>query len=451
MTKARRIGLALMLLCGGISIWWGAVLVRVVPGGPLDFQHIYYGTRCLLQHHNPYIESELEGVYRAEGGERPSQSIQARRTVTLYRNLPTTLLLIVPFAMLPLGVAQALWMILTGAGLILAAYLMWNLGASYAPILSGCLIAILLSSCEFVFTTGNSAGIVVGLCVVAVWCFLEERFVSAGILCLAVSLAVKPHDAGLVWLYFLLAGGVCRKRALQTLAVTAVLGVASILWISHVAPHWTRELNSNMLLTSTRGDLNDPGPASVAGRTPGMIIDLQTVISVFRDDPRIYNPVSYLVCGALLIVWFVRTLRSRFSQRGALLALAAVVPLTLLVTYHRSYDAKLLLLAVPACAMLWAEGGPIRWIALVVTTAGVALTADIPLAILVNLVGDTPLGIGGIFAQTRSVVLMRPTPLILLVMSIFYLWMYLRNAGYDRKRGMAETFSPGSELAVKPE
>jgi len=31
----------------------------------------------------------------------------------------------------------------------------------------------------------------------------------------------------------------------------------------------------------------------------------------------------------------------------------------MLVTYHRPFDAKLLLLAVPACAMLWAEGGRI--------------------------------------------------------------------------------------------
>jgi hypothetical protein len=35
---------------------------------------------------------------------------------------------------------------------------------------------------------------------VAAWCFIKGRFIPAGILCLAVSLAIKPHDAGLVWL-----------------------------------------------------------------------------------------------------------------------------------------------------------------------------------------------------------------------------------------------------------
>jgi hypothetical protein len=106
------------------------------------------------------------------------------------------------------------------------------------------------------------------------------------------------------------------------------------------------------------GGLNDP-ESQFCHRPHCMVIDLQSAVSVFRDDPRIYNPVSYLVCGALLLVWSVSTLRSRFSQSRAWLALAAVVPLTMLVTYHRPWDAKLLMLTVPACAMLWAEGGAI--------------------------------------------------------------------------------------------
>jgi len=51
--------------------------------------------------------------------------------------------------------------------------------------------------------------------------------VPAGILCFAISLAVKPHVAGMVLLYFLLANARYRKRALQTLAVTALTLLAS--------------------------------------------------------------------------------------------------------------------------------------------------------------------------------------------------------------------------------
>jgi hypothetical protein len=216
--------------------------------------------------------------------------------------------------------------------------------------------------------------------------------------------------------------------------VTGVIAIAAILWVTSIAPHWMGELNSNMLATSAHGGINDPGPASASGRYAYMIIDLQAAISVFRDDPSIYDPVSYLVCGALLLAWSVRTIRARFSPARAWLALAAVVPLTMLVTYHRPWDAKLLMLAVPACAMLWAEGGKIRWIALLVTTAGVVLTADIPLTILVIFTRDLSINTASLSGQILKAVLTRPTPLILLLMSIFYLWIYLRR---DPERGLS--------------
>lgn len=427
MTKMRRIALAWILLASGISIWWGFAIGQTLNGW-VDFRAVYYGARCLLEHHNPYNVSELESVYRTDGGERPAETVATLQAVVLYVNLPTTFIFVAPFAMLPWGPAHILWLTLIAGVFTLAAFLMWNIGSRYAPNISLFLICILLVDCESIFAAGNTAGLVVGLCVVAVWCFLEERFVWTGILCMAASLAIKPHDAGLVWLYFLLAGGVCRKRALQTLLVTAVLGLAAFLWLSQVAPGWMGDWNHNLAAISVRGGINEPGPASLTGHSPAMVIDLQAAISIFRDDARIYNPASYLICGAMLLLGAVRTLRSRFSQESAWLALAAVVPLTMLVTYHRPWDAKLLLLAVPACAILWAEGGRMRWLALLITTAGMALTADIPLAVLSILASKLHVGTAGIFGRMLTVALIRPASLILLVMSIFYLWVYLRRA-----------------------
>ena len=404
----------------------------------VDFRAVYYGTRCLLLHHNPYKQSELEGVYRAEGGERPSETVAAHQAVVLYVNVPTTFIVVAPFAMLPWGPAHILWVALTAGVFILAALLMWNLGASYAPDVSLFLIFILLVNCESIFVAGNTAGIAVGLCVIAVRCFLRDRFVPAGILCLALSLAIKPHDAGLVWLYFLLAGGVNRKRALQTLCITFALGLAAFLWLSHVAPHWMQDWQSNLATISVPGGINEPGPSGLTGRSAFTVIDLQAAISIFRDDPRIYNPASYLFCGALLLLWAARTLRSSFSPARAWIALAGIVPLTMLLTYHRPWDAKLLMLTIPACAMLWAEGGRIARIALLVNSVGLLLTADIPLAILNSITSQMHLGTVGIFAQMLTVVLIRPASLVLLVMSIFYLWVYLRHESPQSKNIIAQ-------------
>ena len=426
MTRARLGGLLLLLLSGVISILWGYVLEPQIPGGMIDFKGVYYGGRCLLQHGDPYIEGAPLRAYLAEG-DHPHPKEGLRQNLTWYIYLPTTFILIAPIALMPWGAAHLLWMILTGVSLIFAALLMWNLAGNHSPGVSLFLISFVLANSEILLATGNPAGIAVGLCLVAVWCFLRERFVLAGVLCLAVSLAIKPHDAGLIWLYFLLAGRVYRKRALQTLVMTVVLGMVATLWVSHIAPHWMGELNSNLLTVSSHGRNSDPGPANpVYGSGPSMIIDIQSTISAFRDDPRIYNPVTYLICGMLLLVWSVRTLRSRFSQRRAWLALAAVSALTMLVTYHRSYDAKLLLLTIPACAMLWAEGGLVRWLALLVNAAGIVFTSDIPLVILMMLFKKQHISTAVLSGKILAAALMRPTPLILLAMGIFYLCVYLR-------------------------
>ena len=167
-----------------------------------------------------------------------------------------------------------------------------------------------------------------------------------------------------------------------------------------------------------------------------MVVNLQSVVSVFRDDPRLYNSVSYLVCGALLLVWSVMTLRSRPTPARAWLALAAVSALTMLATYHRPYDAKLLLLTVPACAMLWAEGGPMGWLALLVNTAGFVLTGDIPLALLVSLTRSLHVDTAGLPGKMLTVVLARPAPLMLLAMSVFYL-IALQRLGVGQGRNSA--------------
>jgi hypothetical protein len=249
-----------------------------------------------------------------------------------------------------------------------------------------------------------------------------------GALCLLVSLALKPHDVGFIWLYFLLAGGVHRKRALQIMAMSALLCLVSVLWISSVSPHWTREWHSNLAALEAHGGLNDPGPDSQLSRTAGMVIDLQAAVSIFRDDPKTYNPVTYIVCGALLLVWSYKTLKSGFSQTGAWLSLATVAPLTMLVTYHRPHDAKLLLLTVPACATLCAEGGLIGSFSVAVNSAGILLTGDIPLVFFTTIANDLHVAPVGLTGKTMTLVLTRPASVVLLVMASFNLWIYMRHA-----------------------
>jgi len=429
MTKARLDGLLLLLLGSAMFVLVGSAMEHMASGSMQDFKGVYYGTRCALEHCDPYSENELLRVYLAEGGERPSNLLAAeqRQVVTLCVYFPTIFIFVAPFAMLAWGPAHVLWLILTAASLIVAAYLMWRLGADAAPRLAGGLIGLLLIFSVGLLLNGNSAGIAVSLCVIAVWCFLQERFVWLGILSLALSLAIKPHDAGLVWLYLLLAGGVYRKRALQTLAIAAILVLPAVFWASQVSPNWVKEMHSNQVTAEAHGGLSDPRPDAVGSGTATMMTNLQPVISVFWDDARIYDPVTYVFCGALLLVWAGATVGARPSQARTWLALAAIAALSMLPVYHRPHDAKLLLLTVPACAMLWAEGGAIGWLALVVNTAAIVLTGDLPLVFLIDLSNSLHANTSGWSGKLLTVVLGRPAPLILLVMGVFYLWIYARR------------------------
>jgi len=186
--------------------------------------------------------------------------------------------------------------------------------------------------------------------------------------------------------------------------------------------------------------MNDPGPTSVQPWSRGAAtVSLQTVFSVFRDDPRFYNPATWLVCAPFLLVWTIATLRSRASQAGAWLALAAIAPLSILPLYHRLHDTRILLLTIPACAMLWAEGGSIAWLALLFTALGAIFTGDFfvqLLALYGNHVGESASGLHG---QLLTLVLSRPVPLILLIVGIFYLYVYLRR-----------TFAPASCIGHEP-
>lgn len=424
MTNARRDGQYLLIIGCALFVLLGLALEARSSSAMTDVKAIYAAARCLVKHQDPYQVGNYLSIYRGEGGpgehDNPGDAI-----MTLYPYPPTTFCITVPLALLPWGVVHVFWLIFTAGSLIFASLLIWNVGAEYAPVISGCLICLFLANSELVLILGNAAGIAVSLCVIAAWCFIRRRFEFAGIACLAIGLLLKPHVTGLIWCYFLLAGGTYRKRSLQTLVLAIALFVPVIGWLTYVAPHWMQELNSNVSALSMRGEINDPGPHSGGGHDLGMIIDLQEAISFFRDEPQFYNPATYIVCGALLLIWSFHALKARPAPGREWLGLAAIAALSLLPVYHRQYDARLLLFTIPACVQLVAEGGVVSIIALFVTTTGVLITGELFWALYLEVLGKTDLGLSQRWFEALQVF---PIPVILLVVAVFYLWVFARRA-----------------------
>lgn len=440
MQMARLNGSKIILLGCMFFVAIGTLMEYTNPLAMTDFQQVYFGARSVAHHYDPYKSDELMAFYRADTGSLPPDNSVVSRTfreiVFITPNLPTTLFLVAPLSFLSLKLASLIWMLLIEGCFIFACVRIWICCTASAPRFSAVLVALLLVNSGLLLSTGNTAGLVISLTVIAVSCFVENEYVVFGICCMAVALVVKPHDAGPVWLYFLLVGGAQRKRALYTLALAAAITVPALVWISHVSPHWLSELQSNLAVGLAPGGLNNPGPGTLGGRGIGMIISLQAVLTLIWNNATFYSLASYLVCGVLFVLWALKTVRSGFSPRMAWLALAAISALAMLPVYHRTYDARLLVIAVPACAALWSEAGSMRRWAMWLNLAGVVLTGDLFWIFLFQITH---------YSGTSLVLGMIPAPLTLLAIATFYLAVYLRSPSPAR---VAATTATGEKISL---
>ncbi len=420
---ARRDGLYLMLLGTAAFLLFGVVLMIAKQDSVEDFRTAYYRGTCLLQHCDPYSEADIRNIYTRAGGPL-SSSDRTRLVETRNIYLPTEFPFLVPLALLPFHAAEAFWIALIAGSFICASYAIGRLGAIDAPIISAALVAFCLSNSASLLYFANPAGFVVPFTVLSACFFIREKFVWAGIVFLAASLAFKPHDSALVWLYFLLARGTYRKHALQTLAVATAISLPAVLWVTQLSPHWVQEMSSNILALSIPGSVSDPSlPHGTCGLT-----NLQTITSFFWPDPHSYNFASYLICAPLFLVWGFITLRSRPSAMTVWLALASVSALSMLPVYHRQYDAKLILLAIPACAQLWSRRDSIGWTALLLTTAAFVLNGDLPWVAFLAFLNHMRWSTAGPSGRLLTAAWDFPVPLSLLAMGLFYLWIYARLA-----------------------
>jgi hypothetical protein len=439
MERARRDGLYFVVLGAIIFLALGLILLSSSDTRSSDFRFVYNGVRCLLQNVDPYQRNNFIRVFESEGGELGTGRARLQHLeMAQYMYFPTSAILF-PLALLPWNIALVVWTALISVGFIFASYLAWDWGAVNSPVLAGVLVLPILGSSELLIVTGNPVGVVVPLAVIAVWCFVQERFVPAGILCLALGLLLKPHDVALLWLYFFLAGKAYRRRAVQTLVAALVLGAPSILLTSVVAPHWVPELRSNLAALSAPGHLNDPGPTSMSGHGIGMVTDLQSVISLVKNDRRIYDPVSYLIFALLFLPWVFVTLRTRPSKSLALYAITAISALSMLPSYHRVGDAKLLLIAIPACTVIWVNGGVLKWVGLAITSLGILMTGEFQWAMFFAIIKNLPFSGKWLDASALAALQVIPVPSILLVVAIFYMYVYFKFAvrSEDRPNGVA--------------
>jgi Glycosyltransferase family 87 len=427
--ESRRDSLYLLLFAGAFFLAFGFLLESSSRAPMQDFWTAYSSAECLVRFCDPYSQNDVLRAYSEYAG---IAAHSPYGPLGIAGNLypPSEFAFTVPFALLAPRQALWIWFLFLMGGFLLAVFLMWNLAASKAPAVAAILLSYILVTSESLPYFGNPGGMAISLCVIAAWCFLRQRFELAGVVCLAFGLALKPQDAFFVWLFFLLSGGTYRKRALQTVALAAVVSLPPLLWVMHLSPHWIAEVRSTQQQFFAHGSYNDPA----GDHGTCFITSLQVIASHLWKSPRIINLVSYLLCAPLLAIWIFVTLRTRPSQAKAWLGLASISVLSLLPIYHRQYDAKIILLTVPAFAMLWAGNSFRNRLTLLLATGlGYLLSGELLWAICLYVLARLGLIPPNHNAATAAA-LNFPVPLSLLLMGVFYLWAYAKNSQPDQSR-----------------
>ena len=358
--KARSDGFLLLCLGALIFIALGLLMLTARKDSGLDFRIAYSTARCLFEHRDPYNQADLLQVYIGNGGELPQGGTEILRSEALYIYLPTIFAVTVPLSFFPMSVAYVLWTAAAAVGFLIAATMIWNVGKEHAPLLTGALLCCYLINSGSLISTGNAASIALSLGIISAGCLLRDRWILVGILCMALSLAIKPHDSAFLWLALVLSGGAVRKRALQSLAVMICATFPFVVWVWRVSPQWMQEIRAHMATLSAHGAVSDPGPATVLNRGTLSLTNLQSLFSLAWDNPRFYNLTSYAICFLMVVVLIAVTARWRPSENARWVAIAFASALTLLPVYHRQYDSKLLILTIPACALLWSRKGLAR-------------------------------------------------------------------------------------------
>ena len=99
-STSRRDGLYLLGLGIAAFLLLGLAVQHSARDAHEDFKAVVYGSRCLLHHCDPYNEADLYRYYQRELPEPVATHLRSH-TLTLYVNLPATILLVAPLALRP--------------------------------------------------------------------------------------------------------------------------------------------------------------------------------------------------------------------------------------------------------------------------------------------------------------------------------------------------------------
>ncbi len=119
-------------------------------------------------------------------------------------------------------------------------------------------------------------------------------------------------------------------------------------------------------------------------------------------------------------------MRSEASSRNAWFALAAIVPLTMLVTYHKPYDVKLIVLLVPDLFFSGVRAGQGPSGAVPNCRCNRIHSGHSIGSLFLALTDSIQPNLTTVAGKLQAILILRPASIILVGLAAFYLWVFLK-------------------------
>jgi len=310
-----------------------------------DFSSLYAAARCWAHGANPYDRAALKSEL-ANASAPPD--IQSDQDINPSVYLPAAMPWAVAVAWMSWGPANVCWCM---AGLLLfgisAALLLERTQlSSKGKWLAAC--AVLLFSPTYVGVyNGNPSVIAISLIALSICLALDRNMIASGV-CAGIAMCFKPQLALCVLCLF-----VIWRRAQPIWIGAVVFSVAALLGVAVVSQggrdwHWWDTEHRNVTVSFGAGGTSDPAPqSSVAWQ----LLNSQTLAAYALDNPEACSAAVWLVSAGLVVVFLL--LRRKRTGPHPWHDVAFISAVTLTFTYHRYYDAQIMLLLLPFLAYLW--------------------------------------------------------------------------------------------------
>ncbi len=310
------------------------------PGGNYDFTLIYPSARAWLHGQNPYQRDSVSQAWLSSGAPADRDPMIVRGPATLVYP-PPALVLVAPLAALPWPIASWAWALLNTAFAAfslscLARLARLSRNSSLALLGLGLVFAPLALNAK----QGQTAAFVLfGICFAAL-ARARGRQRCSGLL-LGLGAALKPQ---LGLLFVLYEAGRLRWKsfAFAAIAIAALTAVGAGR-MSAAGIDWWPTYRQNIHDFTTSDDAN----ATKINTIRYQMINLHYPLHNFTDNRVAVRFAVYAIVGALCLAYFIVDLkrqRQASDQPGELVSLSFVSAVTLMVAYHRPYDAVIVVI-----------------------------------------------------------------------------------------------------------